>query len=71
MNILKIITRLQGKRRDRKITPDHVPEAELMTAIHAEARKELNDLYKEDKIGIVQTLNELAVYVKEDNQKKE
>ena len=37
MDILSIINRLQEKRRLEKITPDHVPEVELMNTIHAEA----------------------------------
>ena len=30
MDILSIINRLQEKRRGDKITPDHIPEVELM-----------------------------------------
>lgn len=45
MDILNIIDRLQEKKRSDKITPDHVPEVELWNTIHAEARKELNDLF--------------------------
>lgn len=44
--------------------PDHVPEVELMNTIHAEARKELNDLYISGKIGITKTLNSKAIYLK-------
>lgn len=65
MDILSIIDRLQEKRRSEKITPDHVPEVELMNTIHAEARKELNDLYSTGKIGIAKTLNSKAIYIKE------
>lgn len=65
MDILNIIERLQEKRRRDKITPDHVPEIELMNFIHAEARKELNVLYTSGKIGITKTLNSKAIFIKE------
>lgn len=64
MDILNIIERLQEKRRGDKITPDHVPEVELMNTIHAEVRKELNTLYTSSKIGITKTLNSKAIYIK-------
>lgn len=65
MDVLSIIDRLQEKRRSEKITPDHVPEVELMNTIHAEARKELNELFSASKIGITKTLNSKAIYIKE------
>ena len=61
MDILSIINRLQEKRRLEKITPDHVPEVELMNTIHAE----LNELFVSGKIGITKTLNSKAIYIKE------
>lgn len=64
MDILNIIERLQKKRRGDKITPDHVPEVELMNTIHAEARKELNALFTSGKIGITKTLNSKGIYIK-------
>lgn len=65
MDILNIIRRLQDKRRMDKITPDHVPELDLMGEINNEARKELNELYSSGKIGVCKTLNGKAVFVKE------
>ena len=65
MDILSIIGRLQEKRRSEKITPDHVPEAELVNTIYAEARRELNELFSSGKIGITKTLNSKAIYIKE------
>ena len=64
MDMLKLIRSLQEKRRKDKITPDHVPESEIMNTVLESARSELNDLYKSDKIGVVKTLNSKAVYVK-------
>ncbi len=64
MDILNIIDRLQKKKRSENITPDHVPEVELMNAIHAETRKELNNLFLSGKIGITKTLNSKSVYIK-------
>lgn len=67
--MLKLIRSLQEKRRKDKITPDHVPEVEIMNAVLESARSELNDLYKSDKIGVVKTLNSKAVYVKDGKDK--
>lgn len=66
MDMLKLIRSLQEKRRKDKITPDHVPEVEIMNAVLESARSEMNDLYKSNKIGVVKTLNSKAVYVKGD-----
>lgn len=66
MDILNIIGRLQEERRSEKITPEHVPEVELMNAIYTEARKDLNDLYLSGKIGVTKTLNSNAIYIKEE-----
>lgn len=63
--MLKLIRSLQEKRRKDKITPDHVPEVEIMNAVLESARSEMNNLYKSDKIGVVKTLNSKAVYVKD------
>lgn len=65
MDILNIIGRLQEKRRSNKITPDHVPEIELWKTIHAEVRKELDDLLLAGRIGMTKTINSNAVYIKE------
>lgn len=65
MDILEIIRRLRDKRRTEKITPDHVPEVDLMGEINNEARKELNELYSSGEIGVCKTLNGKAVFVKE------
>lgn len=65
MDILNIVRQLQDKRRKDKITPDHVPETELMNTISSEAQKELNSLYVEGKIGVCKTLNGKAVFIRE------
>lgn len=69
MDMLKLIRSLQEKRRKDKITPDHVPEVEIMNAVLESARSEMNDLYKSNKIGVVKTLNSKAVYVKDGKDK--
>lgn len=38
MDMLKLIRSLQEKRRKDKITPDHVPEVEIMNAVLESAR---------------------------------
>lgn len=69
MDMLKLIHSLQEKRRKDKITPDHVPEIEIINAVLESVRSEMNDLYKSDKIGVVKTLNSKAVYVKDGKDK--
>lgn len=64
MNILETLRRLQSSRRQEKITPDHVPEPELMRAINTEAREELNRFYADGKIGVTETVNARAIYIK-------
>ena len=68
MDILNIISQLQDERREKNIVPAHVEFAHLMNEVSKEVRKELNALYKEDKIGINETINGKAVFVKEENQ---
>lgn len=64
MDILNIISKLQDERREKNIVPDHVEFAHLMNEVSKEVRSELNRLYAEGKIGIVNTLNGKAVFVK-------
>lgn len=64
MDILETISRLQRERQEKHIEPSHVPEPELMNEIRREARKELNRLFQEGRIGVVETLNGKAVFVK-------
>ena len=64
MDILEIIRRLRDKRRTEKITPDHVPEVDLMGEINREVKNELNELYSSGKIGVTRTINGKAIYVR-------
>ena len=65
MDILEIIRRLRDKRQTEKITPDHVPEVDLMGEINREVKNELNELYSSGKIGVTRTINGKAIYVRE------
>lgn len=65
INLLTIIARLQQEKRGKNIVPDHIEFASLMNEVSKEVRKELNALYQKDKIGINETINGKAVYVKE------
>ena len=65
IDLLTIITRLQQEKREKNIVPDHVEFASLMNEVNKEVRKELNTLYQEGKIGINETINGKAVFVKE------
>lgn len=64
IDLLTIIASLQRERRDNNIEPDHVEFASLMNEVNKEVRKELNTLYQEGKIGINETINGKAVFVK-------
>lgn len=65
INLLTIIARLQQEKRYQHIVPDHIEFASLMNEVSKEVRKELNTLYQEGKIGINETINGKAVFVKE------
>ena len=54
MDILNIISKLQDERREKNIVPDHVEFAHLMNEVSKETRSELNKLYSDGKIGIVE-----------------
>ncbi len=64
MDILNIISKLQDEKREKNIVPDHVEFAHLMNEVSKEVRLELNTLYQDGKIGINDTLNGKAVFVK-------
>ena len=65
IDLLTIIARLQQEKREKNLVPDHVEFAHLMNEVSKEVRKELNTLYQEGKIGINETINGKAVFVKE------
>lgn len=65
IDVLEIIRRLQREREERHVTPTHVEFSHLMNEAGKEVRKELNRLYQEGAIGINETVNGKAVYVKE------
>lgn len=68
MDILELIHRLQREREERHIVPTHVEFAHLMNEASKKIRQELNALYQAGKIGINETINGKAVFVKEENQ---
>lgn len=65
IDVLELIRRLQREREEKKIEPTHIEFAHLMNEVSKEARRELNALYQEGKIGINETINGKAVFVKE------
>ena len=65
IDLLTIIARLQQEKRDKHLEPTHIEFASLMNEVSKEVRKELNTLYQEGKIGINETINGKAVFVKE------
>lgn len=68
MDILELVRRLQREREERHIVPTHVEFAHLMNEASKKIRQELNALYQAGKIGINETINGKAVFVKEENQ---
>ena len=64
IDVLDLIRRLQGEREERHIVPSHVEFAHLMNEASKDIRNELNSLYQEGRIGINETINGKAVYVK-------
>lgn len=55
---------MQADRRSKKIVPDHILMPDLFNEIEREAKKEINELCSSRIIGIVNTVNNRAVYVK-------
>lgn len=66
IDIYETLTRLQREQEEQKKVPTHIEFAHLMNEVSKEVRKELNTLYQEGKIGINETINGKAVYVKEE-----
>ena len=64
IDILSTLAHLQREKWDNNIVPDHVELTELLNEVVKEARKELNLLYKEGRIGTTRTVNGTGVYVK-------
>lgn len=68
IDIYATILRLQRELEEKKIEPTHIEFARLMNEVSKEVRKELNTLYQEGRIGINETINGKAVFVKENNK---
>lgn len=68
IDIYATILRLQREREEQKIEPTHIEFARLMNEVSKEVRKELNTLYQEGRIGINETINGKAVFVKENKK---
>lgn len=65
IDVLELIRRLQREREEQRKVPTHVEFAHLMNEAGKAVRGELNRLYQEGRIGINETINGKAVYVKE------
>ena len=64
MDILKTIECLQSEKQNKHIEPNHILIPELLNKVRADVMDELNQLYKDGKIGVVETLNSKAIYIK-------
>ena len=65
IDVLTILRRLQREREEQRKVPTHIEFARLMNEVSKEVRKELNARYQEGRIGINETINGKAVYVKD------
>ena len=64
MNTLELIEKLQLERISKHIEPSHVPYLDLQRAVIGELKNDLNILYRERKIIVVETINGKAVKTK-------
>ena len=71
IDVLELIRRLQREREERHIVPTHVEFAQLMNEAGKSIRGELNNLYQAGKIGIRETINRKAVFVKDINKQQQ
>lgn len=62
--ILKTLSCLQKEKEDNNIAPSHIVQSELLNAVNSEIKQALNELYKEDKIEVVKTINQNAFKIK-------
>lgn len=65
IDVLTILRRLQREREEQRKVPNHVELSALLTEVTKEARRELNRIYQEGKVGTCETINGRAVFVKE------
>jgi len=64
INVLLAIEKLQKEKTDNRIVPNHILEVELFAEINRLARSELNELFKDDKIIVCETINQKAISIK-------
>lgn len=64
IDVLNIIQEMQKEKEDKGIAPSYVIDADLFNRVNQEVKETLNELYKEKKIGINQTINNKAIYIK-------
>ncbi len=64
IDVLNIIREMQKEKEDKGITPSYVIDVDLFNRVNKEVKKTLNELYKEKKIGINQTINNKAIFIK-------
>lgn len=63
MNLLETISRLQKEREDRNIVPSHILVSDLKNEISNEMYKELNELFRQGKIIVKDTVKGKAVKI--------
>lgn len=70
MNTLELIKKLQEEKRSNHMEPTHVSYLELQNVVIRQLKDELNGLYQQGLIEIVQMINGKAVKIKENANKK-
>lgn len=62
--VLEIVSRLQKEADEAKIAPNHVLQSTLFNAVIKEVKGAINELYKENKIEVIETINQKTFKVK-------
>lgn len=62
--VLEIVSRLQKEADEAKIAPNHVLQSTLFNAVIKEVKGAINELYKENKIEVIETINQKAFKIK-------
>lgn len=62
--VIEIVSRLQKEADEAKVAPNHVLQSTLFNAVIKEVKGTINELYKENKIEVIETINQKSFKVK-------
>lgn len=60
--LLRIIRKIQGNKKEKKIAPDYATYVEITHEVVEEVKQNLNEMVKEKKLKFNRTLNDIAFY---------